>query len=384
MRVMAIPDLHAWPTTDARPGEPNRREEWLRVTEHLVELAVREEVALAVAPGDFFVNSRPPAQAVIDINRFFAQLEYEHGIRVVGVSGNHDSAGAQRGPVDVLAELAISRWGSTGLTEHHLNLDREGGRGARVHVVTLPWMPPGRIKAEYGSLKGMLEEARRILEAGRSFTDYSILVGHWAVKGCVTSNGVRIVDQEPTLELEDLYRLPVDAIILGHIHKPQVFEGPFPILHTGALLRNSFVEEHDERKVAIVDLAAKEIAWHPIPARRYFTWRLEEEELTAGSYSASAEAKNAICRIVYTATEEVHRQVDGRALLEALKKAEPYHITGVYPQIVRSHRVRAAGVSEKASQGDALRQWLDLQSGLSEELKKAVMEEARQLSIIED
>src|SRR5690606_4895023 len=190
-------------------------------------------------------------------------------------------------------------------------LANDGSLGAkRVHVVGLPWLPPGQLTGEYGSLKGMLEQARRILEEVRPEVDYSILIGHWAIKGCVTSNGTRIIDQEPVLELEDLYQLPVDAVILGHIHKPQQFDGPFPILHTGALLRSSFVEEHDERKVAVVDLEAKRIAWHPIPARRYLTWRLTEEELQTGRYACPPEAKDAICRVVYAATEEVHKQVD--------------------------------------------------------------------------
>src|SRR5690606_38577403 len=179
MKVMSIPDLHAWPTTDVRPGEQNRREEWLEVTRFLVELASRHDVDLAVAPGDFFVNSRPSAQAIIDMNNFFSALENDAGIPVVGISGNHDSAGSQTGPVDILAELATTRWGTTSLVEYQL--DFPGGK--IVQVICLPWIPSGRLASTYGDLKGMLTEALKMVEKNRDRVTYSILIGHWSIKG---------------------------------------------------------------------------------------------------------------------------------------------------------------------------------------------------------
>lgn len=367
MKVMAIPDLHAWPTTYTRPGEKYRRDEWLEVTSQLVDLAVQEAVDLAVAPGDFFINARPHAQAVIDVNNFFERLESK-GIRVIGCNGNHDHPGMGAGPVDLLASLSKPEWGITEPKLVEVASSPTAEEGDMAHVIVLPWMRSVSREQLMATINDLLNQSYE-----KDDSAFRILIGHWAIYGCVTSTGVSITEGETTLLANELEDLGFDAIILGHIHKPQEFSKTIPFFHTGSLLYNGFHEEHDERQVAIVDLRKRSVTWHPLNARKLYTWRIPESELLNNPVPPK-EVEGAICRIMYTATEEVHEQVNQGALVDAVMAAGAYHCAGVMPSVLRPARARVEGLNEQTSILEALKMWLDInKQDMSEKEKEAVL-----------
>lgn len=58
---------------------------------------------------------------------------------------------------------------------------------------------------------------------------------------------------------------------------------------------------------------------------------------------------------VYATTEEVHKQVDVKALVKAAMERNPHHFAGLYPQVKISHRLRAEKLTEHASSIDVLK-----------------------------
>lgn len=379
MRILCVPDLECWYPLYSVPGPdgvPTRLADWRLTAQAMVALAVRERCQAALFSGDAFLTPHPPEQAIIEIVQLFQQLE-RAGIPVIGGSGNHDDPGpGQKGPVHLLAEFR-PRWGIT--TPQVVDLDD-------LQVAVLPWAKPANFldsAAGAGDLINRVSQAlvsiARALALQCDPDRPAVLLGHWPVDGCVTSTGDILVGREPALPLSELQALPFRACILGHIHKPQVFPGRPLVLHTGALQRRDFGYESDPIGAYIVDTETGEAVWHDLPARRLWTQHLRgDSDVQAwvdGHYTPEAlavGARDAICRVTYRCTEELHRRVDAGAMLRALYDAGAHLVTGVYPEIVKADRARAAEVTESTDPDAAMQAWLQLQSGLSLELREAV------------
>ena len=397
MRVLCIPDMHCWYTNYARPtddGIDTRLAEWRRTTKAMLELAVKERCALAVAPGDMFDVPRPPARAIIEVSNLFRAME-EAGIPVVGCAGNHDAGPpGQPGPVDVLASLGRDRWGIT--TPRVVD-------AAGIQVAVLPWSKPAGLIHESENAGDMVDRTTQALEAivralaaQVDTTRPAILIGHWAVAGCTLSSGQVLAGGEAAIPLIELQSGPWRAVIMGHIHKPQLFPGCPTVLHTGALVRRDFGEERDPRGVYIVDIETGEATWHDLPAWKFHTINMDLEtqedvqrlyEECRGVYAINGkqealllpESTGAIVRVTYRATEELARQVDHSLIMQHLADSAPEHIAGIYPEIVRSDRTRADGLTERTGPLDALDRWLSLRSDLSDALKADVRDAAAAL-----
>jgi exonuclease SbcD len=157
-------------------------------------------------------------------------------------------------------------------------------------------------------------------------------------------------------------------------------------LHTGAMERVDFGEENDPRGCYIVDTETGEATWNDLPVRRFWTWNVNDDEVAAlangekyALYDRSVFAQDTICRIRYRATEEQARQIDNGRLIRILEESGAYHIAGVYPEIIRSDRARAQGVTEETTPLMALDTWLDLRSDLTLDLKADVRAAAQML-----
>jgi exonuclease SbcD len=381
MKILAIPDLHCFYDNYSRTledGTPSRLADFRLTAGALVELAVAENVALAVAPGDYFVNPRPP-RAIIEVARLFSRLE-DAGVPAIGCGGNHDAPGpGQPGPVDLIATLGRGAWGIT--TPQVVTV-------AGLQVAVLPWAKPSafvegaesQADANQQTVEALLAIARSL--AGQlDHTRPAILIGHWAVAGCQTSSGQMLFGEEPTLPLAELQALPFQAVIMGHIHKPQIMDaspGQPPVIHTGALTRRDFGEENDPRGAYIVDLDTREVTWHHLPTRYFLTLDLEVgddiEDILHGQPTGGA-----IVRARYRATQEESKQFDHAKIIQALYDAGAYHVAGVFPEIDRGERSREASITESTGPIDALKKWLGLRSDISEDLRARAIAEAAAL-----
>lgn len=87
----------------------------------------------------------------------------------------------------------------------------------------------------------------------------------------------------------------------------------------------------------------------------------------------------AIVRVVYQATEEQAKRIDHNAIIQALYNAGAHQVAGIYPEIVRSERVREASITETTGPLDALEKWLKLRTDLSNDMRARVAQKARAL-----
>lgn len=393
-KVLFGPDLHYgydnYQTAGA-DGVPSRVAEWRSCADALVRIARENQVDVALMPGDGFTSGKHSAQAIIEVYNLYRRLR-ETGAAVVGTLGNHDWVGAgRRGPVDVLAELGESNWGIT--IPDVVEVPQRDPDKPKIQVAVLPWAKAGLMLQDTDSAGDLNARASAALSAlvlgfaAQVDPDRpSVLLGHWPVSGCMMSSGQTLVGGEPAVTLGDLQAGPWAGVIMGHIHKRQEFPGRPLVVHTGAMTRRDFGEEHDDCGCYILDTDTGEATWHELPARRFYTWTLSEAQvqtLAAGeTFPIPFEvgrAEDAICRVRYRATEEQHSRIDRAALEQALYHAGAHFVAGVFPEIERQERARVQGLTEETDPLSALEAWLQLRSGLSLELRTEVQTAMRNL-----
>ena len=83
-----------------------------------------------------------------------------------------------------------------------------------------------------------------------------ILVGHWSISGASTPSGIP-TDQfrEPVIPLAELEQIGFDAVVFGHIHKPQTLQGisSRPIFYVGSPMALNFGETGSEHGAWLLD-----------------------------------------------------------------------------------------------------------------------------------
>ncbi len=389
MRILLAPDLHCHQTNYGRvlpSGEHTRLAEWREAAFAMLSAAVEKKVTHAVFPGDFFVTARPSPRQVLEVGNLFRTFENE-GIKVIGFPGNHDLPGiGQTGPCDLVAAMGRDiqhqeYWAKS--VPDVIGIDG-------IEFAILPSVKPAALNAEATDpaeaaqqLSSALLDIARGLRAQCGESHPKVLCGHWTVGGSVTSSNQVLGGTEPQLPLGELLGMDFDAYLFGHIHKPQVLhEHPF-VGYAGALQRCDFGEESDPRGCWIIDIEDGTHEWIDLPARKFKTLQLYEDELpriieSPGEIAAFTGIKDAIVRVKYKATEELSRQVDGGAIIKALQDAGAHHVAGIFPEVIKSDRTREAGITESTSPMEALEAWLKGQN-MGAHLKGLVLSTAEEL-----
>ncbi len=385
-RIMLAPDLHCYYANYGKVGPDgvhSRLAEWRECADDLVDAAQRAAVDIVVFPGDYFINPRPSAAQIMEVAALFEALEYR-GIKVIGCSGNHDvGASNQPGPVDLLATMGgpDGLWGIT---------QPRAVTVAGIDFAVLPFMRSAAVSADAEDTTDAADTMSRHLLAiarglrAQSTSDTRVLVGHWTLVGAQTSSGqIMAGSGEPALPYSELAAMGFDAILMGHIHKPQVLSNAPFTAYAGALQRCDFGEERDPRGCWVWDSETREHEWIDLPARRFYTidlrgdaavqnW-IERPGLTEGEAES---VQDAVVRVRYRCSLDVALKVDTRDVRRKLLAAEPHHIAGINSDIIRGERARDASVTEATQPVEALQKYLAQRGDVVPERAEAVQRAA--------
>ncbi len=242
------------------------------VLQQFVALAADEQVDAVVIAGDVYDRAVPPAEAVALLGDTLEQLIVKHGIAVILIAGNHDSA---------------ERIGFSGRILERQRLFVRGGLDHFAPVVLgqdsqhvafhpLPYVEPAFARALPGgeavndhasAMAHVLGRLRASFEPGRR----NVLVGHAFVAGGSESESERPLSVGGSGAVPAATFDGFDYVALGHLHRPQQADAAGRIRYSGSLLKYSFQEASHAKSVSVVRVGADgrcEVAEHRLSARR--------------------------------------------------------------------------------------------------------------------
>lgn len=379
MKFLATGDLHLGHGVE-RWG-PERLDDQAAVWRRILTMARDESVDAVLFAGDLFERRRPTPEEMLAAEWPLVEHREESGPRVIAIPGNHDLTTAEAGcGLDVLA--------AAGLIELYRTpaVPLVGDPGSGMAVATLPWTPISRLVATRngGDRDALYQEAAALLHSTarglREKIDGSaVLLGHWSMSGAVTPTGREAgLDFGVVLDATEIESQGWDAVILGHIHKPQLLgseDSPGPMFYVSSPLCLNFGEATVEHGVWLFDTehvpsSAEPVGYRfvPIESRPFVTIDADftdhppadlDADGQIGFFLAASDGipDDAIVRVRYTATEEQARRIDQATLRQALLDAGAWRVT-IRPEIVRESRARVQIETETLTELDALDLWI--------------------------
>lgn len=381
MKLLNCADLHlgASPHLGRTPYGPESRladqeTAWLRVC----DTAIDEQVDALIFAGDGFHRRRPTPAEILTFRHGLDRL-CMHGIPVFALDGNHDVISADQPSALQIFEGELELYRTPAVRQF------EG-----IYLCFLPWTPPAQLVAKHGggdrdqlhrTAAELLLDTARGLRAQCAGGAPAILVAHWSVGSAVTPTGAYTDDfREPCLPLADLCSIGFDAVVLGHIHRPQQIarlagEGDAPVFYCGSPGVVDWGEAGCDHGVWLLETSATRVeSWRfvPIADRPFRT--LDVDFLDGQDFSMLLErygpfdpdsdeniVRDAVIRVRYRATPEQAKHIDHAAVRQALLDVGAWHVTGILPEIIRPERARAHGVDETLTPWAAFERWLESQ-----------------------
>lgn len=373
MKILACGDLHLGAGSDygREPGERLREQE--NVWSRIVDVAVDHGVDAVLFAGDAFERRRPTPSELLAFKRPLDRLR-SADIQVVLIVGNHDVEAFDR-PAAV--DLFVDDMALVVPISKPTVLDVQGD----LPVACLPWTPVGRLVAtrnggERDEVNGLaadlLLDTARGLRAQVPDGQPAILLLHWSISGAALPTGIP-TDQlrEPVIPLSELERLGFDAIVAGHIHKPQLLatdprEPDMPIFYVGSPMPLNFGEASVEHGVWILESHAigthGAVGWAPqfvpIDSRPFVTINWASQDFAQLPPIVEESVDGAIVKVRYRATAEQARRIDHAEIRQALVDAGAHKVYAIEATIEREARARVEGLDESVGPMDAVDAWL--------------------------
>jgi DNA repair protein SbcD/Mre11 len=252
-------------TSDWHLGRSFHREDLLgaqaRFVDFLVETVRSEAVDAVLVSGDVYDRALPAVDAVELCNDALRRLAAT-GVRVVLISGNHDSAKRLGFGADLIDAAGIHLRTDPRRCGEPVLLDDARGGGGPVAVYGLPYLEPDAVRGDLGCdgrgheavLGAAMERVRADLTTRPGGTR-SVVLAHAFVTGGEASESERDISVGGVSAVPAATFAGADYVALGHLHGAQTLDPR--VRYSGSPVAYSFSEEHHRKGVWLVDLPAR-------------------------------------------------------------------------------------------------------------------------------
>lgn len=260
MKILHTSDLHIGKYI----GTYDLKEDTEYVLNQVVETAIRERVEVVLISGDVFDRPNPSEEAIKMYVSFLKKL-LDKNIKVIAISGNHDSGVRLSAYKDILGKGYFVE-GEFNSPMRKVSLNDEYGP---VNFYMLPFFTPFIVKSNLKLEKGLenydLAMDEIIKRENIDTSQRNIILAHQFVAGFKFggseedfsySNGdEKNVAGVGIISLDKFQDF--DYVALGHIHKPQKISRE-TIRYSGSLLKYKTSEiDGPDKSVVIIDLKEK-------------------------------------------------------------------------------------------------------------------------------
>lgn len=260
MKILHTSDLHIGKYI----GTYDLKEDTEYVLNQVVDTAIRERVEVVLISGDVFDRPNPSEEAIKMYVSFLKEL-LDKNIKVIAISGNHDSGIRLSAYKDILGKGYFVE-GEFNSPMRKVSLSDEYGP---VNFYMLPFFTPFIVKSNLKLEKGLenydLAMDEIIKKENIDTSQRNIILAHQFVAGFKFggseedfsySNGdEKNVAGVGIISLDKFQNF--DYVALGHIHKPQKISRE-TIRYSGSLLKYKTSEiDGPDKSVVIIDLKEK-------------------------------------------------------------------------------------------------------------------------------
>lgn len=260
MKILHTSDLHIGKYI----GTYDLKEDTEYVLNQVVDTAIRERVEVVLISGDVFDRPNPSEEAIKMYVSFLKQL-LDKNIKVIAISGNHDSGIRLSAYKEILGKGYFVE-GEFNSPMRKVSLNDEFGP---VNFYLLPFFTPFIVKSNLKLEKGLenydLAMDEIIKRENIDTSQRNIILAHQFVAGFKFggseedfsySNGdEKNVAGVGIISLDKFQNF--DYVALGHIHKPQKISRE-TIRYSGSLLKYKTSEiDGPDKSVVIIDLKEK-------------------------------------------------------------------------------------------------------------------------------
>ena len=260
MKILHTSDLHIGKYI----GTYDLKEDTEYVLNQVVDTAIRERVEVVLISGDVFDRPNPSEEAIKMYVSFLKQL-LDKNIKVIAISGNHDSGIRLSAYKDILGKGYFVE-GEFNSPMRKVSLNDEYGP---VNFYMLPFFTPFIVKSNLKLEKGLenydLAMDEIIKRENIDTSQRNIILAHQFVAGfkfggseedfSYSNRDEKNVAGVGIISLDKFQNF--DYVALGHIHKPQKISRE-TIRYSGSLLKYKTSEiDGPDKSVVIIDLKEK-------------------------------------------------------------------------------------------------------------------------------
>lgn len=378
MRILHTGDIHlgdlAGPVRDGRNA---RREDTLRCMRAIAEAAKVEQPNVSIIAGDLFNRSRVWADTALDdidaaVSTLIRPLcrESEKVVLLFGTM-NHDNPKA----FNVLRNLTQGIHNLTIYTTPEV--DRLNTSAGEIQILAMPGFDKGRLRAFMPDADAETENqnattlVNEIIAGQAAQLDPgkpSVLVAHYTVAGCESESGQTfLAGQDVVILPQTIDATGVTLACFGHIHKAQALGCNTPAYYCGSPNQLTFNDEGCRHGFWIHEISeAGEVTsrFTNTPERRHLTLRLLPEQvigfIAEGKLEGvPPEAKDAIVRVYYDATQEQDKALNRAALQNHLMQDHGAFYVAEFIREDLEDALVTEGVATEDTPAAALHRYLD-------------------------
>lgn len=290
MKILHTADWHIGqfkgPVVD---GVNLRSQDTIKCLEYMVEVAQKEKPDIVCISGDIFHQEqigpvRYSDEMIHATNIITALAHFASYVIVMRGTPNHDGSGQFR----VLKRMLLNVNNVCVVTEPFVIKTRYAD------IACIPGFDKQEFRAKFPGLSADEENlawtkyiSDIVLALRAECENTPILMAHYTVPGCNMESGQTsfFTNFEPVIPREALEAAGYEAVLLGHIHRPQILNGLHNVFYSGAINAMNFNDEGQERGFWIHEFSdtGKLTKGHNCitPYRRFYTITWDTEEVEA-------------------------------------------------------------------------------------------------------
>lgn len=386
MRATLIGDNHFqagynYGKIDTETGLNTRLLDYEKTLAKIIDYTINNRIELCVFLGDIFETRNPQPHAIVVFYRQLMRLS-KAGVKVVIISGNHDSTKQRRTittSLDPLKELNIPNVHIFTSIDNFIFTDRDG---ESLNLILMPY----RNRQNYDrdtkeeALNDMKAELKQATDKMKPNTP-SLLCGHMMLQGTIPDEVGENGLNELVLPF-DMFE-GINVVVCGHIHSPKIMKEDPLFIYSGSMECRDFSEREHNKNFLVYDSAKtglERITHIPIHTRPFFIFDIDFTNMPAEPMEEVFERLNekdmrdAVVKVQIKMPEKEVGQIDIHAIKAELNRRGVSHIAEVSVSPLISRHTKNQQVSEAVDDKSAFKSYIGSQKGIDADVLALGME----------